>query len=132
MIAQFGSGEAWQRAKTIEWMAKIGAMNTPKRGILFEGQTRLSFLVEAAAEAGGIAYVPILVDCHDDTRIRRLSIDRKQPELASADMMNWASYLRREASMSGCEILNTSDVSLDECIAFVCARLKLNTGESQQ
>ena len=124
MIAEYGSGEGWQRAKTIEWMARLAPKSKPGRGLLFEGQTRLCFLAEGALAAGGLAYLPILVDCDDDTRSRRLSLAREEPELASPDMMKWARYLRREAMGSGCEILDTSALSLDQCIIHVMARLR--------
>jgi adenylate kinase family enzyme len=95
MIAEFGSGEAWQRAKTIEWMAKLASLSRSGRGLLFEGQTRLCFLTEGAEAAGGPAYLPILVDCDDETRSRRLSLERDQPELANEAMMNWAPFATR-------------------------------------
>lgn len=123
MIAEHGSDEGWQRAKTIEWMAKLAPLNRSGRGLLFEGQTRLSFLAEGAAAAGGSAYLPILVDCDDETRSRRLLVERQQPELANEEMMNWARYLRRTAKRSGCEILDTSTLSLEQCIICVMARL---------
>jgi shikimate kinase len=126
MIAECGSGEGWQRAKTIEWMAKLAPLTRSGRGLLFEGQTRLSFLTEGAEAAGGPAYLPILVDCDDETRSRRLSLEREQPELADENMTNWARYLRREAKGSGCEILDTSALSLDQCILHVMARLRRN------
>jgi shikimate kinase len=124
MIAEYGSGEGWQRAKTIEWMAKLAPISRSGRGVLFEGQTRLSCLVEGAEAAGGLGFVPILVDCDDATRTRRLLLDRKQPELANDTMMNWARYLRGEASRRGCEILDTCALSLDQCISHVMGRLR--------
>jgi hypothetical protein len=71
MVAEYGSGEAWQCAKTLEWMARIAPLARAGRAVLFEGQTRLAFLSEGAASVGGIEYWPLLVDCDDDTRIRR-------------------------------------------------------------
>jgi len=126
MNAEYGSGEEWQRAKTIEWMAKLAPLIQPGRGLLFEGQTRLSSLAEGAAVAGVPAYVPILVDCDDETRSKRLTLERAQPELASESMMNWAHYLRREAQRSGCKILDTPALTLEQCIIYVMARLRGN------
>ena len=124
MIAECGSGEAWQRAKTIEWMAKLAEIAARGRAVLFEGQTRLAFLAEGAALAGGLRYAPILVNCDDETRISRLSIDRKQLELANAVMMNWAKWLRRDAAARGCEILDTSALTLEESVTYVRNRLR--------
>jgi len=89
MIAEYGSGEEWQRAKTIEWMAKLAPLCRSGRRLLFEGQTRLSFLAEGAEAAGDPAYLPILVDCDDKTRSTRILLERKQPELAKENMMDW-------------------------------------------
>jgi len=123
MIAECGSGEGWQRAKTIEWMLKLAAVSRSGRSVLFEGQTRLSSLAEGATAAGGLTYRPILVDCDDETRTRRLTVERQQPELANPTMMNWARWLRREARKYGCEILDTSTCPLDESVRRVTARL---------
>ena len=123
MTARYGSSEGWQRAKTLDWMAKLAQLAKPERRLVFEGQTRLSFLAEGASAAGGLAYLPVLVDCDDETRSKRLAIDRKQPELANENMMNWARYLRGEAKERGCEIMNTSLLSLDEGVSYVMARL---------
>ena len=123
MIAGYGSGEGWQRAKTVEWMAKLAQVIKTGRKVLFEGQIRLAFLAEGAAAAGALDYRPILVDCNDETRLRRLTTDRRQPELANKEMMNWARFLRREAKDNGCDVLDTSLLSLDEAVSYVMARL---------
>jgi energy-coupling factor transporter ATP-binding protein EcfA2 len=123
MIAQYGSIDAWQRAKTLDWMAKLLQFAKSGRRLVFEGQTRLSFLAEGATAVGDLAYLPILVDRDDETRWKRLAIDRKQPELANEKMLNWARYLRSEARDRGCEIVNTSLLSLDEGVSYVMTRL---------
>lgn len=123
MMAECGSPDGWQRAKTIEWMAWLALAARTPRKILFEGQTRLSFLTEGALSAGGVAHRPILMDCNDETRSRRLVVDRGQPELDDQGMMNWARYLRDEAKAQGCEVLDTSSLSLDESVLHVMARL---------
>jgi hypothetical protein len=123
MIRQYGSGEAWQRAKTLEWMRRLGDEARAAPRLLFEGQTRFSFLAEGAAAAGGLAYTPVLVDCDDAARTKRLDLERKQPELANADMMNWARHLRQEARASNHPILDTSTQSLADCVDWVMQRL---------
>lgn len=124
MVAEYGSGEAWQRAKTLGWMAKLAPLARARRRALFEGQTRLAFLAEGAEAAGSLDYWPILVDCDDDTRIRRLTADRAQPELAHEEMMSWARWLRRDAKRRGCQILTTSAMAMDECVAHVLGRVR--------
>ncbi|GAJ97010.1 hypothetical protein RRH01S_29_00370 [Rhizobium rhizogenes NBRC 13257] len=71
-----------------------------------------------------MSYTCILIDCDDETRTKRLSIDRGQPELASADMMNWASFLRNEASAYGYEILDTSNLTLEQGVERIVRELR--------
>jgi hypothetical protein len=70
MTDEYGSGEEWQRVKTIEWMKRFADLNYWGRKLLFEGQTRLSFLDEGARAAGNFIYSPVLIDCDDATRAR--------------------------------------------------------------
>jgi hypothetical protein len=83
-----------------------------------------SFLAEAAEAAGIAAYFPILVHCDDETRVKRLSLDRQQAELVNESMMSWANYLRRDAKKRGCDILDTSAIVLDQSVAYVIAQLR--------
>ncbi|NTH64442.1 AAA family ATPase [Agrobacterium rhizogenes] len=124
MVGRFGSVEGWQRAATFEWTARLSPLLAQGRRVLFEGQSRLSFLAEATEHAGIEAYSCILVDCDDDTRIKRLSIDRGQPDLANPEMMNWARFLRDEASAYGCEILDTSNLTLEQAVERVLRELR--------
>lgn len=116
MVTNYGSGEDWQRAKTHEWMVKIAASSRTARHVLFEGQMRCSFVLEAAAAAGITEFILILVDCDDATRAKRLTLERRQPDLANPTMMNWAQYLRNEAHKLHCTILDTTLLSLEECV----------------
>jgi hypothetical protein len=117
-----GPGSGWQRAMTIEWLARI-AREVSSLPILFEGQMRLSFIAEGLATAG-IAHARIvLVHCDDATRTQRLFNERNQPDLANPDMMNWAKFLRGEAEAGGFELLDTSKISIDESVEYVRERL---------
>jgi hypothetical protein len=119
MIAEFGSGEAWQRAKTIDWMKRIAQIMRTGTSVVLEGQMRIRFIEEAIASAGIPDARIILVDCSDDVRTRRLSADRAQPELANATMTSWARFLRDEARRGGHEILDTSELAADACVAQI-------------
>jgi hypothetical protein len=119
MVANYGSTEAWQLAKTHEWMVKITANRRTERHVPFEGQMRCSFVLEAAAAAGITEFILILVDCDDATLIRRLTLERlerRQPDLANPIMMSWARYLRIEAHQLHCTIPDTTLLSLEECV----------------
>lgn len=125
----WGSEGAWQRAMTLNWMdriaARIAAVRGGHRPVLFEGQMRLAFVREGLLAAGITDARVILVDCDDATRTRRLLTERAQPELANPDMMTWAEFLRREAKGAGCEVLDTSHLSLEDSVEQVCAYLTL-------
>ena len=122
MAAKFGAPGTWQKAMTFQWMARIAAMSDRGRGILFEGQMRFALLHVAIQAAGLSDHRLILVDCDETTRIERLEINRRQPELANADMMNWARFLRDEAKLHGYEILDTSIQSIDHCVEEIRQR----------
>lgn len=124
MVAGWGSGEAWQRATTLAWMARIAARSRRDRAVLFEGQIWPAFVREGLLAAGIADFNPMLVDCADETRARRLVAHRNQPALANETMMNWAAHLRREAREAGYEILDTSRMLLETSVAYVCLRLE--------
>jgi len=117
MIAHHGSAEDWQRHNTFAWLEKLTVID--ESNILFEGQSRIEFIVAASAKLGFDNIKTILIDCDDKTRLHRLLINREQPELANDTMLNWASFLRAEATRHDFEILDTSKFSLDECSQIV-------------
>ncbi len=116
-------GGAWQRAMTFARLERIAPVLGAGTNVLFEGQMRIAFIKEALATSGIESARIVLVDCEDEVRIARLTQDRNQPELADANMMNWARYLREEAVREGCEILDTSSLSLKESVARVLGHL---------
>ena len=123
MTRDHGSPEGWQRDKTAEWLMLLAPEAQKARAMLFEGQMRPSFIAEAVAAAGIDDCRILLIDCDDATRTHRLCVERAQPELADANMMNWAAYLRREARNSGYEILDTSRLTVEESVAGVLKHL---------
>jgi hypothetical protein len=56
--------------------------------------------------------------------MRRLREERRQPELADAKMLIWAEFLKREAEADALEVLDTSRISIEESVDYVCKRLK--------
>jgi dephospho-CoA kinase len=128
MTAGWGSGEAWQRTMTLAWIARIANSNSTLP-VLFEGQMRLAFIREGLEAAGVAEARVVLIDCDDETRTHRLLTGRKQPELANPTMMNWASFLRREAREGGHEVLDTSDLSLEAAVQHICALLPDSTSK---
>ena len=52
MVSEYGSGEAWQHATTMAWMAKIRGILAAGKPVLFEGQMRIAFILDALADSG--------------------------------------------------------------------------------
>jgi len=123
MVSRYRSGESWQRATTMAWTVKIRGLLDAGRPVLFEGQMRIAFIIDALAEAGITGAQVILADCSDNVRHARLRTDRNQPELANPTMMSWARYLREEAWNAGIEILDTGRFPLAECVDYIRQRL---------
>jgi energy-coupling factor transporter ATP-binding protein EcfA2 len=127
VMAGFGTGHqpggAWQRAMTLQWFERIAPLLVAGTSVLFEGQMRIAFIQEALA----LHAIPnariILVECDDVTRATRLTGARGQPELASDSMMQWGRYLHREALTTGCEILDTGEVSLTQSVRRIVSYL---------
>ena len=83
IAAEFGSGEAWPRAMTLQWMKRIAPMQSAQTPVLLEGQMRIAFIQEALhINRIENAHI-VLVDCDDATRTERLRIERSQHELAN-------------------------------------------------
>ena len=116
-------GGAWQRAMTLQWIERFAPYLQSRRSVLFEGQMRIAFIDEALRASGIDAARIVLVDCNDEIRRQRLSVNRNQPELADVHMMNWAAYLREEARRFGCEILDTGARPHQECVSLLASYL---------
>lgn len=59
----------------------------------------------------------VLVECEQQERTKRLHGPRGQPELDTAQMENWAAYLRGQADALGLESINTSCVDRSASVA---------------
>lgn len=127
VMASYGSGHqpggAWQRAMTLKWFERIAPMVGAGDAILFEGQMRIAFIREALAEFRIENARILCIECDDATRLDRLTRYRLQPELANESMLSWSQYLHREALEAGCEILDTTPLSLSECVRYVLSLL---------
>jgi hypothetical protein len=95
MVAGWGSGEGWQEAMTSFWVRTACDVHRTKPVVVLEGQFHPQF-ARSACEAAGIPYAIVVLDVADDVRRRRLA-ERGQPDLASDQMMHWATYLRESA-----------------------------------
>jgi len=132
VMATFGSGHqpggAWQRAMTLQWIERLAPIVKSGRSVLFEGQMRIAFILEALALHQVTHARIILVECNDAVRAARLTHDREQPELANESMAGWARYLHEEAVAAGCEILDTGATPLSEGVERIVSNLTCPSG----
>ncbi len=115
MNAKYNGPEEWQRIKTIDWVKTIKETLISDNHVILDGQTRPTFIQEACIKNEITNYKIILFDCSDKERTRRL-VDRKQPELANENMMNWAKYLREQSQTEGFKIINNTNLTVEETI----------------
>lgn len=125
-----GSVEAWQRAKTLEWIEKIPKIVPKDAYVVFEGQMRISYIKEALKIFNLMSANILLLDCHDEERRRRLHL-RGHLSLADQEMMDWAAFLRREALQEIVAILDTTKLSQEEVLAAFLSRVALSGGKTQ-
>ncbi len=115
MIEEYGSGEAWQRHKTIEWIGRIKHQALHHASVILDIQTRQTFVDEACDLAGISDYRIVLFDCADGAREQRL-IARGHPELANSQMAAWASYLRAQALMRSDPIIDATGLTIEDAV----------------
>lgn len=114
MERDYGGAEQWQASATGEWLVQLGRLPSDIRLAVLDGQTRPSFVFEAAARAAPRLVHVALVDCSSEVRGARLGGPRRQPELAHARMDQWAAYLRGQADALNLVVIDTSVLSVGE------------------
>ncbi len=122
MEATYGGPEEWQKVKTIEWVQVIKKNFLPYTHVLFDGQTRPSFIEKACHKNVIKEFEVILFDCSDEERKRRL-VARGQADLADENMMNWARYLRKECQDRGYLIIDNTRMQIEEMVSQLLAHL---------
>ena len=78
MEAKYGGPEEWQKVKTIEWVRVIKRDFLFDTHVLFDGQTRPSFIENVCHKNGIKKFEILLFDCSDEERKRRLELEVKQ------------------------------------------------------
>jgi len=123
MIAKYGSGEAWQQAKTSEWITKIARDHAGDHWVLFEGQTRPQFVFDAYAKCGLSTSRIVCLWRDSETMRHRLMVLRNQPCLFTPDMVNWCNHLRRwTEELHDGVIVDTSSPNIEpNLLAFTSA-----------
>jgi chloramphenicol 3-O-phosphotransferase len=128
VMSTFGTGYqpggAWQRAMTLQWFDRIVPVVASGCRVLFEGQMRIAFIREALSLHSISNVHVVLVECDDSRRDARLIHDRKQPELANESMKGWSQYLHSEAVEAGIEVLDTSEITVEQAVDHVLKYLQ--------
>lgn len=114
MEREYGGGEQWQAAATNHWLAHLGTLADDVRIAVLDGQTRPAFVLDAVPRAAPRAVHVVLLDCASDVRSARLRGPRRQPELDSARMNNWAAYLRGQADALQLLVIDTTTRTIEE------------------
>ena len=117
MIAEFGSGEAWQAAMTERWVDRLARNPDGATAMVLEGQMRPHIIRNTWPDHSNVHYRIVLADCSPEVRQARLAGPRAQPHLASAEMDSWAAYLRGQADALDLPIVDTSRQTIDQCVA---------------
>ncbi|HEY5062860.1 MAG TPA: hypothetical protein VII52_15070 [Gemmatimonadaceae bacterium] len=117
MERDFGGGEQWQESATAEWLARLSSLPADVRLAVLDAQTRPSFVFTAAVRALPRVVHVVLLDCSPHLRTERLCGPRRQPELATAQMDQWAIYLRGQAEAMGLPLIDTTTLTVDEAAA---------------
>lgn len=101
MVKEYGSCEKWQEVKTQEWLKKLDQIKN-KKYIFLEGSFNPDFIK--------LKDNYLLICIHADRSIRehRLIHDRKQPELVTEDMENFALILKRQTLAMGGIVIDSS------------------------
>lgn len=120
MIERCGSGEQWQRETTHAWIREISEKKD-KALVVFEGQYRPAFVTEVLDKHGINNAVLAVVTCDERAWIERLEGPRKQQELVTDDMRNWAKFLREETIKLGGHVVDTSASDLEVNLAEVAS-----------
>lgn len=106
MIKKHGSVEGWQKATTEAWIEKISKITT-KKTVILEGSFNPDFAVNHAQHLGIKNYKLICLHADRSIREKRLIEQRKQPELATDDMENFAQFLIARTLALGGTVVNS-------------------------
>ena len=116
-----GGGWAWQRVQIQKWIDCAIRQNAV---FVIDGQARPSDVL-AIARASGLRDVRVvLVDCGHDERRRRLSEERRDPDVDNPDIYRWAAYLAGQAHALNLEIIDTTDAALGPASDLLAASIE--------
>ena len=98
------------------WTSKLGRERTQLSLAVLDTQIAPHRALEVLNESKISRSQIVLVDCEPVERNRRLCNERRQPELANAQMDCWAAYLRGQADALNLPIIDTSQNSMGQSL----------------
>lgn len=130
MIEKYGSCEKWQEAMTHAWIEKLSKI-LDKKLIVLEGSFNPAFALSKLQELKIKNYRLVCLHADRQVRDKRLIEIRKQPELATDDMENFAQFLRAKTlALGGCVIDSGVEFS-GQKVKNILENLTLDVGESE-
>jgi dephospho-CoA kinase len=101
------------------WISRLTRDESNLDLAVLDTQIRPHRALEVLNQAGIKNAQVVLVDCDPVIRNQRLHVDRRQPELAHAQMDCWAAYLRGQADALNLSIIDTSDGQVDKSLSVL-------------
>lgn len=117
MHAAWESPRGWQKAMTYHWVYTAKHVYRTHPLVVLEGSFDPQYAIAACA-AHRVKSVVVLLHTDDGVRKERL-IKRGQPELATAEMTSWASYLQESAQQLGGVVVDASP-AIEQVVDAIC------------
>jgi hypothetical protein len=117
MAVGWESPRGWQKAMTWHWVQTAKNVFRTHPLVILEGSFDPQYAI-AACTANRLRFAVVLLHTDDTVRSARLG-KRGQPELATADMTSWASYLREQTQLLGGHVVDASG-DIDGVVAGLC------------
>ena len=117
------SAEDWQQQTTQAWIDRLIAEDHSAT-VIIEGSTNIKFIHAGFEKHRFAEYLIILIDCEEETMMKRLRKNRNQPELANQDMRNWLQYLRNQAQDLSIDVIDTTHLTPDGSIDLLLEKIE--------
>ena len=118
MVAAWESPRGWQKAMTWHWVYTAKHVYRTHPLVVLEGQFDPQYAI-AACSAHRVRNAVLLLHADDTVRRERLA-QRGQGELATAEMREWASYLRESAQQLGGVVIDACG-PIESVVDAICA-----------
>ena len=118
MQSAWESPRGWQKAMTYHWVYTAKHVYRTHPLVVLEGSFDPQYAI-AACSAHRMRSIVVLLHTDDRVRGERLA-KRGQPELATADMTAWATYLHEQAQQLGGVVVDACP-PLEQVVDAICA-----------